>query len=101
MRKYLLSGLAFAFSVGLTLAGEVEFVKFNAETKELTVKESEKEATYKITDETSVKRGDKDVKLENVLKNFAEKTKPGQKFEITTNAEKKTITEIKFKAKAK
>lgn len=68
MRKLVLAGLALVLTVGVALAGEVAFVKYNADKKELTVKEGDKEATYTVTDETKVKRGDKDAKLENVLK---------------------------------
>jgi hypothetical protein len=94
MRKFVLSALALVFTLGLTLAGEVEFVKFDKEKKELTVKEGDKEATYKITDDTKVKRGDKDAKLDNVLKFFDERAKAGAKFDITTKD--KAVTEIKL-----
>lgn len=97
MRKFVLSTLAFVFTIGLALAGEVEFVKFDKEKKELTVKEGDKEATYTITDDTKVKRGDKEVKLENVLKYFDEKAKAGIKFEIATKD--KAVTEIKLPGK--
>lgn len=97
MRKIVLSTLAFVFTGGLALAGEVEFVKFDKEKKELTVKEGDKEATYKITDDTKVKRGDKDAKLDNILKFFDEKAKAGVKFELT--AKDKVATEIKLAGK--
>jgi hypothetical protein len=99
MRKFALAGMALLLSLGLTLAGEVAFVKFDKEKKELTIKEDDKTATYKITDDTKVKRGDKDGKLENVLKYFDEKAKEGDKFEITVDKDKNTITEIKLKGK--
>lgn len=99
MRKFVLAGLALVFTVGLALAGEVAFVKYDAEKKELTVKEGDKAATYKITDDTKAKRGDKDAKLENVLKYFGEKAKDGDKFEISVDKEKKTVAEIKLKGK--
>jgi hypothetical protein len=99
MRKFALAGVALLLSLGFTLAGEVAFVKFDKEKKELTIKEDDKTATYKITDDTKVKRGDKDGKLENVLKYFDEKAKEGDKFEITVDKDKNTITEIKLKGK--
>ncbi|MDB5308191.1 MAG: hypothetical protein JWO38_2393 [Gemmataceae bacterium] len=99
MRKFVLAGLALVLTVGLTLAGEVAFVKYNAEKKELTVKEDDKEATYTITDETKVKRGDKDGRLENALKYLAETANEGSKFEITVDKDKKTVTELKFPGK--
>jgi len=97
MRKFVLAGAALLFSIGLVLAGEVAFVKYDAEKKELTVKEDDKTATYKITDDTKVKRGDKDAKLANVLKYFGEKAKEGDKFEIAVDKDKKTVSEIKLK----
>lgn len=99
MRKFVLSVVALAFTLGLAAAGEVGFVKYNAEKKELTVKEDGKEATYKLTDDTKVKRGDKEGKLENVLKYFGEKAKEGDKFEIVVDKDKKAITEIKLGGK--
>ncbi len=99
MRKLVLASLTMVLTVGLTLAGEVVFVKFDAEKKALTVKEGETVATYTITDDTKVKRGDKDAKLENVVKYFSEKAKEGAKFEITVDKDKKTLTEIKLPGK--
>lgn len=99
MRKLVLTGLALVLTVGVAIAGEVAFVKYNADKKELTVKEGDKEATYTVTDETKVKRGEKDAKLENVLKYFGEKAQPGTKFEIAVDKEKKSITEIKLPGK--
>ncbi len=99
MRKFIFATLALVLSLSLTLAGEVAFVKYDSDKKVLTVKEDDKTAAYTITDETKVKRGDKDAKLENVLKYFGEKAKEGDKFEITVDKEKKTVTEIKLKGK--
>jgi len=99
MRKFVLATLALVLTVGLAVAGEVAFVKYDAEKKELTVKEGDKSATYKITDDTKAKRGEKDAKLENVLKYFGEKAKEGDKFEIAVDKEKKTVTEITLKGK--
>lgn len=99
MRKLLLTVATLALTVGFSIAAEVSFVKYDADKKELTVKEGDKEATYKVTDETKVKRGDKDAKLDNVLKYFAEKAKSGDAFEITADKDKKTVSEIKLKGK--
>jgi hypothetical protein len=99
MRKLALAGLALLLSFGLALASEVSFVKFDKDKKELTVKEDEKNATYKITDDTKVKRGEKEGKLENLLKYFDTKAKEGDTFDITVDKDKKTITEIKLKDK--
>ncbi|MBA4192291.1 MAG: hypothetical protein C0467_30340 [Planctomycetaceae bacterium] len=95
----MLAGFALVVTFGLTLAGEVEFLKYDKEKKELTVKEDGKEATYKITDDTKVKRGDKDAKLPNILKFFEEKAKEGAKFEITVDKDKKAIIELKLPGK--
>lgn len=99
MRKFVMAALALVFTVGLALAGEVAFVKYDTGKKELTVKEDDKSGTYKITDDTRAKRGGKDAKLENVLKYFGEKAKEGDKFEIKVDKEKKTVTEITLKGK--
>ncbi len=99
MRKLMLSVCALFCSIGLVLAGEVTFVKFDKEKKEVTVKDGDKESTYKITDKTTFKAGDKDVPSEKALPRF-EKMKEGKtKFDLT--AEKDTVTEIKFPAKKK
>jgi hypothetical protein len=99
MRKFVLAALALVLSLGLTLAGEVAFVKYDADKKALTVTEDDQTETFTITDDTKVKRGDKDGKLENVLKYFAEKAKEGDKFEISVDKDKKTVTEIKLPGK--
>lgn len=96
MRKIVLATLALLSTVGLTIAAEVTFVKYNADKKELTVKEGDKDAVYKITDDTKVKRGEKDAKLANILKHFSEKAKDGDKFELTADKDK-NVTEIKLK----
>ncbi len=62
MRKFVLSAFAVALTTALALAGEVHFVAYDKEKKELKVKEGDKEKTYKISDKTAVKNGDKDVK---------------------------------------
>jgi len=94
MRKLMLSVCALFCSIGLVLAGEVTFVKFDKEKKEVTVKDGNKEMTYKITDKTTFKAGEKDVDSEKALPRF-EKMKEGKsKFDLT--AEKDTATEIKF-----
>jgi len=95
MRKFVLAAIAAAFSVGLALAGEVTFVKFDKDAKKLTVKEGDKESTYLITDDTKVKMGDKEGKLENAMKAFDKMKEGKSKFEVTTDKDK--VTEIKFK----
>lgn len=104
MRKYVLAAVACIFTVGLALAGEVTFLSYDKEKKELKVKEGDDTKTYKVTDKTTFKRGDKDVPndkgIENLEKmNDNEKTKGKAKFEITTD--KDTVTEIKMKERKK
>ena len=102
MRKYVLAAVACLFTVGLALAGEVTFLSFDKDTKELKVKDGDDTKTYKVSDKTTFKRGDKDVTndkgIESLTKmNDNEKTKGKAKFEITTDKDK--VTEIKFKGK--
>lgn len=98
MRKFVLGALALVLSVGLAVAADVEFVKFDSATKALTVKEEGKEVTYTITDATKVKRGDKELPAEKVLKYLSEKAEAGTKFELTADKDKK-VTEIVMKKK--
>ena len=72
MRKLLLSIAALFFMAGLVVAAEVTLVKYDKDKKEVTVKDGDKEKTYKITDATkftfTTKDGDKDGKFEQVEK---------------------------------
>lgn len=99
MRKFALAALALFCSLGLVIAGEVTFVKYNEDKKELTVKDGDKEVTLKITDKTTFKRGDKDVPADKALPAFAKMKEGKSKFEVTTD--KDTATEIKFPGKKK
>lgn len=94
MRKFALAALALLCSFGLVIAGEVVFVKYNEDKKELTVKDGDKEVTLKITDKTTFKRGDKDVPADKALPILAKGKEGKSKYEITTD--KDTATEIKF-----
>lgn len=97
MRKFVLSAVAFCFSLGLALATDVVFVKIEKDTKKLTVKEGDAEKTYTITDDTKIKRGEKDLKAEDAVKFFDEKAKEGKtKFSIEVDGKK--LTEIKLPA---
>ena len=97
MRKFVMAALALCLSVGLTVAAEVIFVKYDDAKKELTVKEGDKEATYKITDSTKVFYGDKEAKVENFTKALLKAKEGKSKYNITTD--KDTITEVKLKGK--
>jgi len=99
MRKLIIAALSLMLSTGLLLAAEVVFVSFDKEKKELKVKDGDKEMTYKITDKTTYKAGDKDVPADKALESFGKMKEGKSKFEIT--ADKDVATEIKFKAKKK
>jgi len=101
MRKLVLSLAAMLFMTGLVLAAEVTLVKYDSATKEVTVKEGDKESTYKITDSTKVSFVDKDGnakegKLEALTKRLESDKAPGRlKMDITVKD--KEITEVKLK----
>ena len=96
MRKFVLAAVVTAFTFGLTLAGEVMFVSYDAASKKLVVKESKKgeDKTYTVSEETKFMAGEKEVPAEKAMQRL-EKMKKG-KFEITGTDGK--ATEIKFAA---
>jgi hypothetical protein len=96
MRKFVLAAIATVLTFGLTLAGEVLFVSFDPATKELKVKENKDapETTYKITDDTTFKAGDKEFPANKAIEKLA-KMKKG-KLEVVGTGGK--ATEIKFPA---
>ena len=113
MRKLAISSLMVLFMAGLVCAVEVSVVKYDADKKEVTVKEGEKESTYKISDKVKVsliidKDGNtKDGTFEDLEKRlkFAGKAGKGgkggkgggrgNKMDITVD--KDTITEVKIR----
>ena len=100
MRKLLMAALCIVFMAGIVVAAEVTLVKFDKEKKELTVKEGEKEVTYKLTDKTkystTTKDGAKEGKYEDFEKRLSSDKAVGKmKIDITTD--KDTITEFKVK----
>jgi hypothetical protein len=103
MRKFVLAAMALVCTFGLVIAGEVTFVKFDKEKKEVTVKDGDKETTYKITDKTTFKRvgkdGDKDVPADAAMKMMEKMPEGKAKFELT--AEKDEVKEIKMKGRMK
>ncbi len=96
MRKFALALAAFACSFGLLVAGEVMFVKYDADKKELTVKDGDKEKTLKVTDKTVFKKGDKDVPSDKGMEALGKMKEGKSKLEVTV--EKDTVTEIKMVA---
>jgi hypothetical protein len=99
MRKFALGLAALVFSIGLVIAGEVGFVKYDADKKEITVKDGDKEKVLKITDKTTFKRGDKDVPSDKGLEALGKMKEGKGKLEVTTD--KDNVTEIKFAGKKK
>ena len=96
MRKFLAAVLFTAGLAGLALAGEVTLVKYDKDKKEVTVTAESVEKVYKLTDKTTFKNGDKEIKKVEAGFTRLEKMKADAKFEIT--ADKETATEIKFAA---
>ncbi|MCZ2343759.1 MAG: hypothetical protein LC104_18475 [Bacteroidales bacterium] len=96
MRKCVLAAVALVCTFSYTMASEVLFVSFDAVTKELKVKENKgaPETTYKVTEGTQFKVGDKEFPAEKAMKRL-EKLKKG-KLEVIS--EKGIAKEIKFAA---
>jgi uncharacterized protein with FMN-binding domain len=98
VRKFALALASLFTLVGFTLAAEVVFVKFDKEKNEVTVKEGDKEATYKVSEDTKLTVGEKtkDGKFDGE-KVFGKAKEGKTKFDITVDGGK--ITEIKMKGK--
>jgi hypothetical protein len=60
MRKLFLATASVFLMAGLAYAVEVIVVRYNADTKEVTVKEGDKEVTYKIAENVKVTLKDKE-----------------------------------------
>jgi acyl-ACP thioesterase len=105
MRKFALASVALFASVGLLLAAEVEFVKFNKEKKELTVKEKDEEKTYKVTDDTKFFRAGKgekkEVDKEKAMETLDKLNDAKRKPKMVIKAEKDKLTEVEFKGVGK
>jgi hypothetical protein len=104
MRKTLLAFVCLTLATGVVLASEGTLMKFEGDTKVVTVKEGEKENNYKITDKTKVTFIDQDGKsadgtIEAVLKVFSkDKAKGKLKFEFTADKDN-NITAVTLKGK--
>lgn len=101
LRKFALATVALICSVGLTLAADVVFIKYDKEKKELTVKDKDdKETTYKIDDKVKFKVGEKDLTNEKALTRLekaetnSEKTKGKSKMKITVEGSE--LKEVQF-----
>jgi hypothetical protein len=95
MRKLIVSALSLILTAGLVLAASVTLVSFDG--KELKVKDGDKETTYKVTDKTVFKAGDKDVPADMATKMLGGEKAKGKKLEITTDGDK--VTEVKMAGK--
>jgi hypothetical protein len=101
MRKLLLGVAALFFMAGLVVAAEVTLVKYDKDKKEITVKDGDKEKTYKVTDKTKFSSTDKDGNAKEATYEQAEKRLSNEKgwgkmkLDITTDGTK--LTEVKYK----
>ena len=95
MRKFVLSMLALFVCVGLTIAAQVKFVKFDEDKKELTVKDGDKEKTYKVDDKTKFisNKSGKEVANEKGVAAL-KKMKADAEIDVTNDGDK--ATEIKY-----
>jgi ABC-type Fe3+-citrate transport system substrate-binding protein len=101
MRKLFFALATMLFMAGLVIAADVTATKYDADKKEVTVKDGDKEVTYKISGKVKVTLlvgKDKEMEgkfedLEKRLKNIKDK---GVKLTIETKD--KEITEVKFRA---
>ncbi len=98
MKKFLLATLVAFTMAALAQAADVLFVSYDKEKKTIKVKESkdDKEAkSYTVSDKTTYKNGDKDMKAEKGATRL-ETLKEGAK--LTVTLDKETVTELKFAA---
>ena len=103
MRKFVMAGVALFFTVGLVLAAEVSFVKYDKETKKLTVKDkNDKEMTYEISDKVTFKAKDKDGNEKEMPHEKGvgrlERMKEGSKAKFDVETEKKELKSLTFRA---
>jgi hypothetical protein len=104
MRKLALSVAALFLMGGLVVAAEVTVVKYDKDSKTVTVKEGTSEKTYKISDDTKVKLTDKDGNTKDgTVKDLTRRlefvkadSKRPTKLDITTSGDK--ITEVKMRS---
>ncbi len=105
MRKLLLAVVCLFAMAGIVVAAEVTLVKFDKEKKEVTVKEDDKEKTYKISEKTKFASTDKDgnakeLSYEDAVKGLSNEKAAGKmKFDITVKDG--VITEAKMKGRKK
>jgi hypothetical protein len=105
MRKLLLTWVCFFGMTGIVFAADITLLKHDADRKEVTVKDGEKEVVYKYNDKTKVTFIDKDLgtsregSLDAAIKLLNNQKFIGKKFEVVTD--KDSILEFKIKLKKK
>lgn len=108
MRKLFVSLTTMLLMAGLVIAAEVTVVKYDADKKEVTVKDGDKEVTYKFSEKVKVTQlVGKDAKetegkfedLETRLKAVKADSKRAMKMTIETKDNE--ITEVKYRAGGK
>jgi hypothetical protein len=103
MRKSLLALVCLLLAGGLAAAAEVTLLKFDKESKELTVKEGDAEKVYRITDATRFFGVDPDgtakpMTYDDALKGLTSpKSEGALKFQLA--AKEDEVVEAKFRAK--
>src|SRR5262245_31046455 len=105
MRKLLMALSTVVFMASLVVAAEVTVLKYDKDKKEVTVKDGEKEVTYKITDKTKVSILDKDGnakegKLE-ALNQRLENIDKSKNKTLDVTVKDGEITEVKMKGRGK
>lgn len=100
MRKTLMALACLLFMSGLVVATEVTLVKYDGEKKEVTVKEGDRQKTYRLTDKTKVfvlKDGkSEDSTVDTAIKLLGNARAKGRlKFDITTDQD--SIAELRLK----
>src|SRR4051794_18167102 len=102
MRTLLALG-CLVLAAGLVPAGEVLLLKYNKDTRELTVKEGDAEKTYKLGDKARVTWTDKAGNVTEVKPEYVEKLltsdKAAGKAKLDITTDKGTVTEIRLKRK--
>jgi len=101
MRKLLLSLACLLFMAGLVVAAEVTLVKFDKDKGTLTVKDGDKETTYKVSDKVKYTYTDKDGNAKEAKTEVIERVlgsdKAAGKLKLDITTDKDTVTEVKIK----
>jgi hypothetical protein len=105
MRKSLLSLACLLFLTGIVAAAEVTLVKFDADKKEVTVKEGDAQKIYQITQKTRFSFVDKAGNTKEATYDQGvmalSNTKAAGKAKMDITTDKSTITEVKLRGRKK